>query len=462
MKKPNDPALMALAERFEKSQESDTALSLSFEAFEELITHYDTLRNIDRVIDVLDYALIQYPYTVHFFLKKADFLLAQQQTREALEVLDLAASLSPDNFEVKVLRIEALTVMGQTQLAGRMLDELPMPTDTEQQADYYYAQAFWHEQRYEFERMYFYLRAALEVHLGHQRSLEKIMVAVEMNQYYEASIPLYEAILDQDAYSYQAWFNLGQALIATGDYVGALEALEYAYLIDPYFELAYREFIDLSFELGHYQQTLRCYEEMIHNFPPDAEDLQKMARCFWQLEQYDKARDAFNQALELDALNDETYYFMGECLMDQKKFLLAIRYYSKAIRLDGKREEYFAARGEAYLMHGNSQSAEADFIQATQIAPESGHFWVQYCSFLMQAGRAEEALAILNEQQELEDIEMLYCRIACLFLVGKRKEAKYWLGEALVEAYEAHVLLFDLIPDLEMDADITAIIANHW
>lgn len=80
----------------------------------------------------------------------------------------------------------------------------------------------------------------------------------------------------------------------------------------------------------------------------------------------------------------------------------------------------------------------------------------------MQGGRAEEALAILIARKGIEDVEMLYCRVACLFLLGQRKEAKYWLNEALSEAYEAHPILFDLIPDLEMDADITALIANHW
>lgn len=56
---------------------------------------------------------------------------------------------------------------------------------------------------------------------------------------------------------------------------------------------------------------------------------------------------------------------------------------------------------------------------------------------------------------------MLYCRIACLFLLGKRKEARYRLLEAIGDHYEAHGILFDIIPDLELDNDITAIIAGH-
>lgn len=462
MRQPNDPTLFALAEHFEKSQHLGSSASFSYDEFELLIAHYDELRAIEQVMEVLDCALQQYPYSVHFYLKKADFLLAQHRPKEALEVIDDAAGLSPDNFEVLILSIEALTLLGQTELAGRLLDELPAPLDTEQQADYYYAQAFWHEQRYEFERMYFFLCAALEVRPGHQRSLEKMLVAVEMNKCHQEAIPLYEQIIDRDPYSYQAWFNLGQALASTGVYERALEAMEYAYIIDPHFELAYRDFIDLSFELGHYQQTLRCYEELTNHFLLDVEDLQIVARCFWQLKQYNKAQESFNEALQLDPLNDDTLYYLGECLTEQELFQSAIYYYSKAIQLNDKREEYFAARGEAYLLDGVLEAAEADFIRATQLAPESGHLWVQYCSFLMQGGRAEEALSILTSQRALEDIEMLYCRVACLFLLGKRKEAKYWLGEALSEAYEVHLLLFDLIPDLEMDADITALIANHW
>jgi tetratricopeptide (TPR) repeat protein len=462
MRQPNDPALLALARYFEKSQQQGSTPSLSFDEYENLIAHYDSLRAPDRIIEVLDCALQQYPYSVHFYLKKADFLLAQNCIEEALATIDVAAGLSPDNFEVLILSIEALTLLGQTELAGRLLDELPTPLDKEQQADYYYAQAFWHEQRYEFERMYFFLCAALEIQPGHSRSLEKMMVAVEMNKRYQEAIPIYEQILDEDPYSYQAWFNLGQALASTGMYERALEAIEYAYIIDPHFELAYRDFIDLSFELGHYQQTLRCFEELTQYFLLDAEDLQIIARCFWHLGQAPKAQEAFNKAIQLDPNRDDTYYYFGECLTEQELFQSAIYYYSKAIQINDRREEYFAARGEAYLWSGELEAAESDFIQATHIAPESGHLWIQYCSFLMQGGRAEEALAILIARKGIEDVEMLYCRVACLFLLGQRKEAKYWLNEALSEAYEAHPILFDLIPDLEMDADITALIANHW
>lgn len=462
MRRPNDPALLSLAKYFEKSQQQGSTPSLSFDEFEDLIAHYDSLRAPDQIMEVLDCALQQYPYSVHFYLKKADFLLVQNSTEEALAIIDVAAGLSPDNFEVLILSIEALTLLGQTELAGRLLDELPTPIDKEQQADYYYAQAFWHEQRYEFERMYFFLCAALEIKPGHPRSLEKMMVAVEMNKRYQEAIPIYEQILDQDPYSYQAWFNLGQALASTGAYERALEAMEYAYIIDPHFELAYRDFIDLSFGLSHYQQTLRCYEELTQHFLLDAEDLQIVARCFWHLGQHAKAQEAFNKAIQLDPQRDDTYYYLGECLIEQELFQSAIHYYNKAIQIDDRREEYFAARGEAHLLNGDPDAAEPDFIQATLLAPKTGHLWVQYCSFLMQAGRAEEALAILTRQKGIEDIEMLYCRVACLFLLGQRKEAKYCLSEALSVAYEAHSILFDLIPDLEMDADITALIANHW
>lgn len=462
MKQHNDPALIALAEYFEKNQSNGNSFSLSFDECEDLISYYDGLRVMEQVMDVIEYALEQYPYSLHFYLKKADFLLAQNQIQEALDVIDDAASLSPDNFEVLILSIEALTLLGQIELAGKLIDELPTPIDKEQQADYYYAQAFWHEQRYEFERMYFFLRAALEIFPTHQRSLEKMVIAVEMNQRYQESIELYEEIIDIDPYNFQAWFNLGQSLVFTGDYERALESLEYAFIIDPHFEFAYREYIDLSFELGHYQQTLRCYEELMTYFLPDAEDFQKIARCYWHLGQYQKAQEAFNQAILMDGLNDETYYYLAECLTEQEQHELAIRYFTKAIELDESREEYFAARGEAHFLNNNCDAAEADFIRATQRAPESGHLWVQYCSFLMHCGQAEKALQLLNEQQELEDIEMLYCRIGCLFMVGKRKEAKYWLVEALSEDYDAHPILFDLIPDLEMDADITAIIAGHF
>src|SRR5690625_6815507 len=78
---------------------------------------------------------------------------------------------------------------------------------------------------------------------------------------FEESIELHKHIINEDPYSYMAWYNLGQAYSCVGQYEKALAAYEYSYLIEPGFELGYQDRGDLFFELGRYKEALECYNE---------------------------------------------------------------------------------------------------------------------------------------------------------------------------------------------------------
>ena len=54
--------------------------------------------------------------------------------------------------------------------------------------------------------------------------------------------------------------------------------------------------------------------------------------------------------------------------------------------------------------------------------------------------------------------EIEYCRIACLYMMGKRSEALYKLSEALQCDYETHKTLFNWQPELAEKADLQAVI----
>ena len=75
---------------------------------------------------------------------------------------------------------------------------------------------------------------------------------------------------------------------------------------------------------------------------------------------------------------------------------------------------------------------------------------------------AVEALNTLDEAEMMsEGTELLYCRVACLFQLGRRKEGLFLLGQALTDNFDMHDALFDLQPDLETDNEVLAVIAVY-
>jgi len=306
------------------------------------------------------------------------------------------------------------------------------------------------------------LKAALFVDPHHREALERIWLCIETTKKYDESVSLHKQLIDLEPYSYLAWYNLGHAQAYLGNYHEAVEAYEYAFIINEKFEFAYRDCAELCFEIKKYRKALRCYLELLEYSGPDTELYCSIGQCHQQLEDYDTARKYYLKALQSDPLNDEMLFHIGECYAEEGRAKNALRYYKKAIQIETNREEYYAAIAEAYFELGDEIKAEAQIKKAIDLAPDQIQYWMQYTGFLIASDRVEDALAVLETAEDYAlGAELLYSRIACLFALGRRQEAFYWLGEALLEDFDMHSALFDLMPSLENDGDVISMIADY-
>jgi len=87
---------------------------------------------------------------------------------------------------------------------------------------------------------------------------------------------------------------------------------------------------------------------------------------------------------------------------------------------------------------------------------------LRQAEFLLDIGEAKGAIAVLDDaEMNTEGVELFYCRIACLFYLGKREEALYFFGEALIEDYQGHNYIFRLIPALAIDPEIVRLLYKY-
>ena len=137
----------------------------------------------------------------------------------------------------------------------------------------------------------------------------------------------------------------------------------------------------------------------------------------------------------------------------------ALHYFSKAIEIDDNREEYHAAIASVYAQLGELELAEAHFNNATEIAPEDTRYWKQYVLFLLETGQHEAAIDTLDIAEESAvGAELIYCRVASLFVAGARQEALLLLSEALEDEYESHSMLFEIVPSLQQDYEVLSML----
>ncbi|GJM36263.1 MAG: hypothetical protein DHS20C18_52640 [Saprospiraceae bacterium] len=456
-----DSGIFNLVTEYENNTKLGLAIFLEEFAYKQLIDYYEKEEQLDKALDVVEQAISSHNYSVGFYLRKAELLIDMGQVEQALCTLDQANSIAPAELEITLLRAEAMTYSGKSEEALVLL--LPLKSEVNQEAlsEIYMVEALIHEYREDFELMFYCLRASLQENPRNEVALERLWLSVELSRNYEASIKLHEEIINEHPYSSLAWYNLGHAHAYLGNYEEAIDAYEFAFVIDEKFEFAYRDCADLCFETKQYDKSLKYYHELLEHFDADGDLLLRIGQCHQEKGDFDKARKYYRKANHLDPLNDEVYFHLGQCYAHEQKWKEALRYFHKAVQIEDRQEEYYEALAIVYYELKQYEKALPCFERANEIAPENSLFWMNHAAFLWETGRGEMALELLEEAEDYAvGGELIFARIACLFYLGRRQEAAYWLVEALEEAYDSHTVLFQLISGLQDDPLVTSIIAD--
>lgn len=455
--------LQQLLYRYESQFKTGESVFFEEDAYLEMIEHFELDRQQSKALEASELGMGQHPFSINLLLKHAQLLIDNLSADRAFSYLDKARAIAPGEIEVELLYAEALIVDHRAEDAFKLLDFLKEAANDEQMSSILLVESLAYEQDESYERMFYTLKQALEKDPTNQGALERIGICVVQSKKFRESIDLHEALLAKDAYQALAWYNLAQSKVYEGEYESAIEAYDFAFTIDDHFLQACRDCADLCLEIQQFNRALKGYMDLLEREGADADsDLYiQIGHCNLRLDRPQTAVTFYIRAAQLDPLNDEIFFSIGECYAAEGQWMNAIQYFEKAIEVEEEREEYYAALGEAYFNMGNPAIAIEHLEEAIQLNDLEARYWILLATFMMHDGQADSAMEVLEAGMEIvPGTEILYCRIACLFAIGQRDAALYWLGEALHEDYEMHPSLFELMPDLQSDGEIVAMIRS--
>ncbi len=447
---------------YEAMSQKGTVGFIEETVFHSLIDHYCISSKIESALDVIEYAIEQYPYSASFYSRKGEILLYSELFEEALISLNIAAVYAPASVTISILKVKALTGLKNIPDAFEIIDTTKSIAFGKDLSQIYCCEAILHESTGKFNRMFESLRDALTIDPLNEEALEGMTWAVEMSGNYNESIEIHSAIIDQHPYCDQAWYNLGQAYTCLEDDEMAIEAYEYALISNEENEYAYRECTHTYIKLKQFEKALECYHDTKGKFKLDGALLVDIGYCYEMINDLKKAQSYYKQAIRLCPRNDRAYFQQGECHGRNNQWKKALKSYKKAFLLNQRKEEYITGLAEAFYQTGDIEKARKLFQKAADTAPETTVYWLRRAEFLLDIGEAKAAIKVLDDAEiYTEGVALFYCRIACLFYLGKREEALYYFGEALIENYEEHHYIFRLIPALTVDEDIVRLLCKY-
>ncbi len=457
-----DVSLINLVSEFENDFDNGNVGYLDEKSFYQILDFYEDEYCFDRALEVVDIAINQYKYRSEFYITKARLQLNTQKVSDCLKTLEIVETIAPYEREISIIKIRALAILKKFKEAFQIIDNVQDFSTKSENAELLVGESYIYEYMKDYARMYETLAKAVELDCKNEEALERIWMSVELSRNYKSSVSLHKEIVEKDPYNYQAWFNLGHGYSCLNKYELAIDALEYSFLANPNFESAYLDCAELCFQIGQYEKALDIFMDAQKRFEANQELYVNIANCLMAIKDIPQAKQWLIKSIKYDGYNDEAYYLLGECYSLEGTWYNAINAYHKAIELDDRREEYYLGLAKAYVQVEDFNKATINFQLATETGPEESLAWCQYVLFLLKLNLIDEAFMVLDESMDYTaGADLDCCRAIAHFKIGEEQEFYDLLDEVLQDDFSLQKMLFEMLPELRLNSQVTAMIKYY-
>lgn len=458
----HDHNLTQWVNEFEILSQQGEKTAFDLRIYQKLIDYYKQEGDLKKATEVAESAIEQYGYRVEFYLIKSRLLLSQREPLEAMDSLLQAERLSPRDTEVLMTKALILAELRDIRAALSLLQRMKSYVGQTDLIEVLICETEIYFRAEENERAFVTLKEALLANPYHEKGQQLLSDYISVSRHYQPVSRFLQEMLEEAPYSHFAWYNLGHCYSNMGEYDKAIDALEYAFLIKPEFEQAYTDCAEICMMKQQWDKALSIYQEVLTSFGEEYDLLVSLAECSIYLKNYIQAKKYLSQSLHLDQYGEESHYLTGQCYAQEGKWHKAIQSYRRAISIDETSDTYLFALAKAYAQVGELDKAHKHFRKATSCAPEQNSYWFEYAAFLLNQGKLQLALEVLD-QGEISSVgsDLLYCRAAVHYLIGDKTKAIDILAEVLEDDFESHPCIFGLVPGMFEDKDIMSII-NYY
>ena len=452
-----------LLRHYEQLRAGKNASFLDEESFEIIIDYFDEKDEFSKALEATDTALSYYPYSAQLLIKKADLLIATHHYTEALEILKQAESFDASDIDIYILKTDAYLALDMQAEAARLLEEALLFFEGDDKVDLLFELADVYDDYEEFEKVFDCLKLILEQEPTNEEALYKICFWTDFTGRNEESIRLHQSLIDQHPYSELAWFNLGSAYQGLKLYEKAIDAYQYAVVINEKFDYAYRNMGDAYIRLRKYKEAIEVLEKVCEITRPEEVIFEAIGHCYHRIGKYAQARFNYRKASHINPGDSKLYYKIALTYINEELWESAVKQLENALRIHRNVPEYNLAMGQCAMRLENYKDAVHYFSLVVRTRPKSVRGWEALIQCLFEASYFEEALqqckAAIKMTERKPVFYFLYS--AVLFAAGKSKEGLVQLEHGLKEAPSQVKKFVEFNPSILQNSQVVDMIARY-
>lgn len=446
-------AIQALREKISnRTQEEETDIEDMSEVERELAVIYWDKNQTDTALAVIDGFLKKHPDNVDMLHLKADVLIREDKSEDALRVCKRLVDMEPDNFYTTLKLGNCWERLGKLGRAVECYEQI-LEKDAEfgpalRRLMYVYSYVSSREDNLETcKKAIDYATRYIEVTGAAEGYVERGNLYIDLYELEKAVADCKKAI-ELDSEAYYAYNNLGCALLKLRRIEEAIEPLKQAIETDPDKDhLPYLNLAECYVLQKNYKEAIACYKEAIRLQPENVRWKKEIAKIYVLEKKYDEAVAIYQELIQqAKQVWEKTKwkekmlsYTRGEMAPEQERVLNLYCDLAGVYRQAGsmeKAEECFnkiysynagyrmllssvrlspsamAEAGEFYRDTGNLKKAEQVIKKALLYVPQnkmnsSAHSYLYgvYATIFLEQGKKEKAqkYAKLRLKQLMEE-----------------------------------------------------------
>ena len=388
---PENEDIQDLLVQFEKLRSGIGLAYISEESFERIIDHFDDQDSLPSAMEAADMGILQFPYSSILLVKKADLLIATRHYKKALILLDKAEILDKNDIDIYILRTDAYLALDMQDKAVAILEEAIQYFEGDERIDLLFELADVYDDYEAFEKIFDCLKLILEYEPNNEEALYKICFWTDFTKRNEESIAIHLAIIEEFPYNELAWFNLAAAYQGLRLFEKAIDAYQYAIVINEKFDYAYRNMADALMRLHKYKDAIESLEKVIELARPEDLIYQAIGFCYEKIKNYAQARFYYRKASHLNPDNAKLYEKIARAYMHESKYNQAVKYLEMALRAFRLQPDFNLAMGECLIKLGKPKEAVHYFHIVVQAKPRNIKGWSALIHTLFETSQFNEA-----------------------------------------------------------------------
>lgn len=414
-----DRKLEEMAVSYEAAKAEGRSIYMDAEDLADLADWYGVHGDFERALDVACHGLNLHPGNTELLVQKAYLLLDFEKLEEAESVADELAG-DPAS-EAQILKATLLLERGEDEEARRMVEEIEDKDDLPNIVEV----AYMYIDHGELDDAWEWLERGIGRYDEDESFLAVLADYHYSTQDYEEAMKHYDRLIDSNPYSASYWYGLACCHFELEHYDKAIEACEYARMIDEDATAACIMLGHSYHHLGNKEEALKYYRMAVER--------KEVAPVFLNIYlatealQEEKWKEAYEHLYKMEKQGAKVavvnlYSNMAFCLYRLGREEEALHYCQLSEQEEKDELNACLVVGRIYMEMGKKNEALAMWSRALELVP-GADTWNEIGMINLEVGKfslAKKAFECVKEEDP--DFKGINERMAVLYLLMKDRE----------------------------------------